>query len=93
MNILLHWDHKKPKGLKEILEEDSKWYSNKFQIKKKNLKKILISSHRGQTQSQYLSFGGGSDPNGKAEAESTHLGSRAIVGQLFGIKKKILSFC
>lgn len=36
-------------------------------------------SHRGQTQSQYLNFGD-TATEGKAEAEATSHGSRAIVG-------------
>lgn len=36
--------------------------------------------YRGQTQSQYLNFGTGSEP-GKAEAESTPEGSRAVVSK------------
>lgn len=35
---------------------------------------------RGQTQSQYLSFGK-SDAPGKAEAESTYEGSKAVVSK------------
>lgn len=34
---------------------------------------------RGQTQSQYLNFGNGNDP-GRAEAEATYGGSKAVVG-------------
>lgn len=37
-------------------------------------------SHRGQTQSQYLNFGD-TDSEGKAEAEATSHGSRAVVGK------------
>lgn len=37
--------------------------------------------YRGQTQSQYLNFGNGQQP-GKAEAESTPDGSRAVVSEL-----------
>lgn len=33
------------------------------------------ASHRGQTQSQYLSFGG--DDDGKAEAEASHVGFKS----------------
>lgn len=35
-------------------------------------------SHRGQTQSQYLNFGN-TDSTGKAEAETSQYGSRAVV--------------
>lgn len=34
---------------------------------------------RGQTQSQYLNFGNSKDP-GRAEAEATYGGSKAVVG-------------
>lgn len=36
-----------------------------------NHKRLKRASHRGQTQSQYLSFG--NDDDGKAEAEATHV--------------------
>lgn len=36
-----------------------------------DLKRVKRASHRGQTQSQYLSFGG--DDDGKAEAEATNV--------------------
>lgn len=35
---------------------------------------------RGQTQSQYLNFGNSKEP-GRAEAEATYGGSKAIVGK------------
>ena len=38
---------------------------------RKDLKRVKRGTHRGQTQSQYLSFGGEDD--GKAEAEATHV--------------------
>lgn len=48
--------------------------------------------YRGQTQSQYLNFGSNGSTPGKAEAESTHDGSRAAVSELnFLILKKFSS--
>lgn len=45
----------------------------RFQDKTLNLglERVKRAAHRGQTQSQYLSFGG--DDDGKAEAEATNV--------------------
>lgn len=40
----------------------------------------IFLSHRSQTQSQYLNFGD-ANTEGKAEAEATHQGSRAVVSK------------
>lgn len=45
-----------------------------------NNNNVYSFSRRTQTQSQYLNFGGSED-NGKAEAEATFQGSRAIVSK------------
>lgn len=49
-----------------------------------DLKRVKRASHRGQTQSHYLSFG--SDDDGKAEAEATNV---SYDSQLVKRKKKL----
>lgn len=56
----------------------TKWNYDKYQRHKRSTRQYFVGRIRGQTQSQYLNYGGGQEP-GKAEAESTVGGSRAVV--------------
>lgn len=47
-------------------------------IEKRSTRQYFVGRVRGQTQSQYLNYGNGQEP-GKAEAESSYEGSRAVV--------------
>lgn len=49
-------------------------------IVKRSTKHYFVGKVRGQTQSQYLNFGNNNEP-GKAEAESTYGGSKAVVSK------------
>lgn len=52
----------------------------KVRITKRSTRHYFVGRVRGQTQSQYLSFGRNNE-SGTAEAESSYNGSKAIVSK------------
>lgn len=63
-----------------ITRENLKGFPAKSNIKKRSTQHYFVGRRRGQTQSQYLNFGSSNEP-GKAEAEFTAEGSRAVVSK------------
>lgn len=66
----------------DLFEDENRMSSarNQRRLKRQTTGFIRGRSYRGQTQSQYLNFGNGNQP-GKAEAESSPEGSRAVVSK------------
>lgn len=72
-------------GYLNDLPDDDEISMEKVRIKRESPRHYFVGRIRGQTQSQYLNFGKGSgnnDAGGKAEAESSDQGSKAIVCKL-----------
>lgn len=79
--------------IQEMNNDNENYMNDIFVETNENFRRRRSTRHyfrgrvRGQTQSQYLNFGQNAEP-GKAEAESTYEGSRAVVS-----KFNLLSFC
>lgn len=72
---------KNPANERNVLNEISSNHNSISRIRRRrDTKHFFRGRVRGQTQSQYLNFGK-SDAPGKAEAESTFEGSKAVVSK------------